>query len=229
MDDFRECIFVTGDGPIQKMLKTFLFKLGHEATKWNGMKEIGEKIQKLSEEIISRGMKLYATSSDDFNVLCHGDLWLCNIMYRYDTAKKLDDVIMVDYSIGVWGNPGFDLSYLLMSSSADNVTEEDWDNLLMDYYAVLSSTLKILNYPKKIPRFYDIYVNYLKTTQFTLAVSFMVASIRQLVNVEKGNLANLLDDSPEAQKFHEELLTNPKFKCYAEKLMKFLNRKGLLD
>ncbi|CAB4064648.1 unnamed protein product [Lepeophtheirus salmonis] len=68
-------------------------------------------------------------SRSDFKTLCHGDPWFNNMMFKYDDAKKVKDVILLDMQIIYSGNIGADLAYFLYSS----VTSEDLSNKLDSY------------------------------------------------------------------------------------------------
>lgn len=228
----HECLHINTDSPFEEPIRKTYHRFGTEAEKWEGFKEIGQKFQKYSSNYNDIGSEIFPSipDPDGFNVLNHGDMWLCNIMFKEDAITgKSEDVIMIDYSLSYWGKPGLDLSYFLFSSSTENVSEEDWDNLLMYYHSVLVSTLKKLNYRKEIPRFFDIYTNFLFVGQFTCGCTLEIASIRQLVDLSHAQLSNMLDDCPEADTFRETLATNPKFRVSAERLLKYFHRKGFLD
>lgn len=230
MDNFRDSALLDETGPFVKAMSEMYTMFGKEAATWPGYEEIGKKIQIIAPQINARGKECFTANPKEFNALNHGDLWVCNIMYKHnESTGKLEDVVPVDYSIGSWGNPALDVSYFLYSSSAEHITEEDWDNLLQHYYSVLTSTLKVLGYPKPIPRFFDFYLKYLEASRFTCLLGIMIASIRQLVDGTKGTLGNFLDNTPEAMEFKNILLKNPKFRVSAERLFKYYNRKGLLD
>ncbi|KAJ9590258.1 hypothetical protein L9F63_016621 [Diploptera punctata] len=86
-----------------------------------------------------------------YNVLNHGDLWLNNVMFKYnEDTQEVQDVRLVDYQLSYYSSPVIDLLYLLISSASPDVLE-NLDVLLTEYYITLCGTLSKLGYQNLQP------------------------------------------------------------------------------
>ncbi|XP_011294429.2 uncharacterized protein LOC101893440 [Musca domestica] len=87
-----------------------------------------DKIMKLLPHVVEYGTKAYATNSPHhFYTLCHGDLWINNIMVKYgntnstgeneeESHQQLEDVLFVDFQFSSWTSPAIDLHYFFNTS-----------------------------------------------------------------------------------------------------------------
>lgn len=55
---------------------------------WAGFEEISAKLGAISHEAFLRQYPLYTLSEDDFNVLCHGDMWVNNFLFKYNESGQ---------------------------------------------------------------------------------------------------------------------------------------------
>ncbi|KAL0100717.1 hypothetical protein PUN28_019239 [Cardiocondyla obscurior] len=62
--------------------------LGDEVATWPGMEKYAEKILKLSDHIYKIGTDANKFSEHDFNVINHGDFWVNNMLFKYDSDGK---------------------------------------------------------------------------------------------------------------------------------------------
>lgn len=76
--------------------------------------------------------------------MCHGDLWTNNVMFRKDQNESLSDELcaLIDWQTAFQGNPLFDLSFLLASSTDANVRQKIATEIVDLYYDTLSQIYK---------------------------------------------------------------------------------------
>ncbi|XP_055544366.1 uncharacterized protein LOC129729654 [Wyeomyia smithii] len=201
-----------------------------EAKTWSTTPEsIVEKLFKLQKSVIDKGCQVYTRDNSTFNVLNHGDLWVNNIMYKDDASGNPIDCILVDYAVGFFGSPAIDLSYLLFTSSSDDITTEQFDLLLQHYHSELVDCLKKLNYTKQIPSLLDNHVEMLrKGFVGVMYVTFLIP-LRLIEDTANADLGNLLGLSEEAVEFRRKIFSHPKYRPRMEYLLKYFDRKGYLD
>ena len=196
---------------------------------WPGCETYGEKLRLLADKIIAKNCEVFVRDENAFNVLNHGDMWLSNIMFKNDAQGQPVDAVFVDYSVGFYGSPGIDLSYLLFTSNAETNGEAEWDELLRVYHSELVATLKKLGYQGTVPSLLDIYVEYLRRSYYGLMISTFLIPLRLIENTEHSDIHNLLGTEPQNVAFRKMLFETPKYRTFLEPLLKFWDRKGLLD
>ncbi|XP_016979361.1 uncharacterized protein LOC108044746 [Drosophila rhopaloa] len=80
-----------------------------------------------------------------FTTLVHGDLWINNMMLKYDEQGTPIKVKIVDFQIAQYGSLVHDIIFLLFSSVDVNVLEENYYNFLRIYYDAFIQTLSVVN------------------------------------------------------------------------------------
>uniref|UniRef100_A0A182N4H1 CHK domain-containing protein n=1 Tax=Anopheles dirus TaxID=7168 RepID=A0A182N4H1_9DIPT len=203
---------------------------GEQAANWPTTKgKIADKLRALEKTIIAKGCRVYTRCESDFNVLNHGDLWVNNVMLKTEPGGKASDVILVDYATGFFGSPAIDLSYLLYTSAANDVTVEDFDLLLQHYHAELVDTLAKLKYGKRMPTLLDIQVEMLRKGHNGVMFTTFLIPLRLLEDTANADLGGLLGKTEEAVAFRKRLFSHPKYQDRMEYLLNFFDRKGYLD
>ncbi|XP_058448690.1 uncharacterized protein LOC131428663 [Malaya genurostris] len=212
------------------LFQNSMVSCAEQAQNWASTpKCITEKVFNLEKTVISKGCQVYTRDDSTFNVLNHGDLWVNNIMYKFDGRGNPIDCILVDYAVGFFGSPAIDLSYLLFTSSSDDVTTDQFDLLLQHYHSELVDCLTKLGYSKKMPTLIDIQVEMLrKGFAGIMFVTFLIP-LRLNEDTANADLGNLLGSSEEAIQFRRNMFSHPKYKGRMEYLLKYFDRKGYLD
>lgn len=79
--------------------------------------------------------------SGAMNVLNHGDLWVNNMMFKYDANGRPIDLVFVDYQMSFYSSPGIDINYFLNTSPKIDVRMNDRVALIRTYRAAMARAL----------------------------------------------------------------------------------------
>ena len=60
------------------------------------LQQFAEKLESFGATIVEREKAVFSrTSGDKFQVLCHGDLWINNLFFKFNDDREAVDAIMV--------------------------------------------------------------------------------------------------------------------------------------
>ncbi|VDM63754.1 unnamed protein product [Angiostrongylus costaricensis] len=114
-------------GNLMEILRTFI---GHLSSKFDRLEKALlhlvdlEWADRLPEEI---GMR---------PVLCHGDLWSMNILWRTN-KDNLKIAAVIDFQTAHFGCPAFDLVRVMCACLSGKDRQEQWEELLDEFYGYL--------------------------------------------------------------------------------------------
>lgn len=97
-----------------------------------------------------------------FQVLNHGDLWLNNMMFQSDEEGNPTEVSLLDYQMSFWASPTVDFLYFMMTSVADDIKVDHFDDFVEFYQNELAASLKKLNFDQHIPTLSEIQIDLLE-------------------------------------------------------------------
>lgn len=97
-----------------------------------------EKIAKISAD---HALKL-SPSAKHKNVLCHGDLWANNILYKHDIDGKPIACCLIDFQLARYNPPAHDVLCFLQFTTTRNLRKECSEKLFKIYHDSMSEALK---------------------------------------------------------------------------------------
>ncbi|CAG9767608.1 unnamed protein product [Ceutorhynchus assimilis] len=97
------------------------------------------------KEKLEKGFKMFTEkiqkSSKIKNVVCHGDLYVANMLFKFDQDQTCEDVALIDFQILRYCPPTVDLMFFLYQTTFKETLEVHKESLLEEYYATLTETL----------------------------------------------------------------------------------------
>lgn len=94
-----------------------------------------------------------------FQVLNHGDMWLNNMMFKLDKEGNALDVSLIDFQGPYWGGPAGDLLYFMVSSVADDIKIDHFDELIAFYHQHLVESMRKLKCNQQIPTLAELHID----------------------------------------------------------------------
>ncbi|XP_037726163.1 uncharacterized protein LOC119557469 [Drosophila subpulchrella] len=84
------------------------------------------------------------SNCEPFAVICHGDCWNNNILYKTTGGGDLEDVRLIDWQLMRYASPVTDLAYFLFTCTSQEFRQQYLNNMLEDYYEELGLQLNRL-------------------------------------------------------------------------------------
>lgn len=163
-------------------------------------------------------------------MLNHGDLWVNNIMFKYEKDQTTpNDVIFVDYQLSSVNTLGIDYNYFMNTSPTMEVRENHYEELMNFYYKIFSETLQRLNY-KNIPSFEDVKKEIVGSYSFGL---FATACVLPMVLNDKpaeivGDRLDTFINEKLANDFRNRMYYNEKYGKFMKTILNNFNKSGVL-
>ncbi|XP_053699350.1 uncharacterized protein LOC128746325 [Sabethes cyaneus] len=166
--------------------------------------------------------------SDGYKVINHGDLWINNILFRYNSDGRPEDAVFVDYQLSFYTSPGIDLNYSLMNCPTYEVRENQRDNLIKEYHTSLVQALK--GHHGQIPSLADVQMEIKRMSYFSLAAAI---SILPIVTMEAASDLDVsidaMVDESKAERLRQFQYNGPRYRKAITRLMTLFDSEGLLD
>lgn len=176
-----------------------------------GYEELSSKLDTMSEEIFHKIQQANEKVTNEFNCLCHSDLWSNNIMFN-QYLPLANNALLIDFQMVHAGSPVLDLCYSLFSSSELSMRGNEFDYLLHYYHEQLASILTKLGYKNDIPTLDTLHSEMLKRGIYGVPLGIL-GTVGRYSEENCGNdLNSLTSESEESKQHWYNLLKNPK--CY---------------
>lgn len=133
-----------------------------------------------------------------------------------------------------YGNFSHDVSYLLFTSSNENITSNDFDELFLFYCEQLIDAMIKLNTPSsKIPTKEQLQKDFQARGCYGAFFSLFCVPLRMHQPEAGGSshdaVKKFLSQSPDAHAFRMEIYSNPKTQIVLENLLNYFNKKQFLN
>ncbi|XP_055321909.1 uncharacterized protein LOC129577979 [Sitodiplosis mosellana] len=147
-------------------------------------------------------------SANYLGVICHGDFWNNNILYRFNKDGAAEDIRLLDWQVIRFGSPAIDLLYNLFTSTDKALRDKEYDNLLQFYHKSLSRTVQLLgSNPDELFTFDDLQSELKRCGNYALMLAPMLIQISQANSSEVTNLDEMCDKMAEGENANQGLVT----------------------
>ncbi|EFN86121.1 uncharacterized protein LOC105181683 [Harpegnathos saltator] len=76
------------------------------------------------------------------NVLCHGDLWANNVLFKYDADGRPVECCLIDFQLARYNPPAHDILCFLQFTTTRKLRDEHSETLFKAYHDSMASVLK---------------------------------------------------------------------------------------
>ncbi|CAD7091482.1 unnamed protein product [Hermetia illucens] len=106
-----------------------------------GFEHFGPQLMALFDNFPAIVLSSIALCVEDIRTVNHGDLWVNNIMFRYDNGTP-NDALFVDFQGSFVNSPAFDLNYFFITSAQLPILKRKEEFIEKYYFPVFEDTLK---------------------------------------------------------------------------------------
>lgn len=227
---FNRGMFCRQANGINSYFETNFDYLIKEIERWNpGWEYYVKKLNKMKKNLIENARKVFDPCDTDFNVLVHGDLWINNIMYKYNDNNIPEDVIMVDFQMCKWGSPAIDLLYFMATSLSDEFRANNQDELIQYYHKCLIGISRKFNYTGFIPNLHQLQQQFFKNYFYSFTSTVIVMPMMMSEHAVGADFRTLmgLDDRSDAMK--NGIYSSLKCHEILKRVLPIFDKKGILD
>lgn len=221
---------VIGSSTLRKMFEGNLEELITVSKKWPEFETITPKLQKYLNNYTDNLIKTGSQRPGELCVLNHGDLWVNNIMFKYDEKiHKPVDAVFVDLSMSIYASPGIDLNYFFNTSIPVDILKTKRQYFIKFYYDNLKVTLEQLHY-KGIPTFERVRGEIANREDYGF---FAASAIFPIISLEKSQCDDISCDAladPKAGKQRREItFAGKRLQEQLKYVIKRFNEIGIFD
>lgn len=163
-----------------------------------------------------------------FSVLCHGDAWLANMLFRYDDEGRVD-CQFIDFQQSVYTSPAIDLISLIFTSAETESKLKNFEHFVKFYHEQLVEALATLKYAGKIPTLKELYMDVLDRGFLGVWHCFSILPTSLVENVQESSSDNLLGKDAEGQIYKGKIFNNERYRKHMTDLLHYFDKRGFLD
>jgi hypothetical protein len=93
---------------------------------------------------VFRIMSELVKPKEPWSVICHGDCWNNNFLFRYSQARQVEEVRLLDLQVARYASPATDILHFLYTSTQADIRKRHYDQLLRIYHSTLNTTVRRL-------------------------------------------------------------------------------------
>lgn len=176
------------NGAIQSLARTIINNWGPE---WS---QIGERLAVMAGKH-NEIEKLAEVDEKRLNVICHGDLWVANMMFKYSKGLHTPiGVRFVDFQLATYNTYAFDLLYFMGTSLPADVRRSSRLQLVESYGEVLRKSLEFYGYSHLAPSTEEILKELKRLDRYFMIVLLTVLPVVTATVENPLDLAKLRDD-----------------------------------
>ncbi|KAH8359446.1 hypothetical protein KR093_006781 [Drosophila rubida] len=179
-----------------------------------------DKFEYLFSKLSKQFLKLSTYDPKEFNVMNHGDCWINNLLFKFGPNKEIVDMIFVDFQLPKYGHPSMDLLNFILTSIHIDLKLKEFDFFIKYYHDHLIENLQLLGYSQRMPTLRELHSQLYKYGIWAITASVMVLPIV---------LLDPNEDSLEGSEFKNMLYSNSRYKVHIEKILPWLDNRGILD
>lgn len=217
------------DSPIWRAMMENTSVTLAEYAEQEGNNELAIKLRRRHNIVYDQICDKWARNENDFNVICHGDMWSNNFLYKHDEDGEVIDALLCDFQVILYNKPIMDIGHVLFSSSDERLRDADWDRVIQRYHEVLIDTLIKLGYAEPMPSLTDLHVDFLRKSTIDAYMAPVMVGIRKLDEHTEDLMGNFMSNKGENRAFRLAMLSKPQCKNSIDFLLDFAFRKGLFD
>ncbi|XP_063696922.1 uncharacterized protein LOC134827942 isoform X2 [Culicoides brevitarsis] len=197
---------------------------------WQGYEKYVTKMEKLREKFTMQTRETLKKSNILPNVLNHGDLWVNNMMFKYNKeTRKPEDLVLIDFQVGYIGPPVIDLMYFTLTSThLDIKLNRNWEIIAM-YQDNLAQILQKFGFKGKIPTLFEIQCQRIERQFYEILALVAISPVILNEQEDHADLEGLVGDSLESKQFKEQMFKNSKFIKTLKHFLPIWDKMGLLD
>ncbi|XP_062559062.1 uncharacterized protein LOC134223866 [Armigeres subalbatus] len=109
-----------------------------------GNTELETKANKFLDGDLYDKMVYLTHTRNQNSVINHGDCWLPNFLFRYDSEGAPVSAKMIDFQLARYSSPALDISFFIYSCTSQQLREAHYEELLSAYHRSLSDMLRDL-------------------------------------------------------------------------------------
>ncbi|KAK9512738.1 hypothetical protein O3M35_001099 [Rhynocoris fuscipes] len=186
-----------------KLYGSGLKLLSNEIKTWGeDWVDISLRLLKFSDTIGEKLEALNNASEDNFNVINHGDCWVCNLMFKYDPYENIPiDLRFVDFQFVHYESYAWDIIFYIYTSIRGDLRRKHYNDLLRAYHKSLSDTLLLYKYPEhEIPSLDDVFKEVERLNVYAAATclithTVMTMPVQQSFDMDKCLAATNADEN----------------------------------
>ncbi|XP_044741012.1 uncharacterized protein LOC123302223 isoform X2 [Chrysoperla carnea] len=202
------------------------------AEQWPGFEKYVEKLKKIQPKFVKHGIALTKKDPNGFNVLCHGDTWINNMLFKY-AEDKVTPVKMkfVDFQMSIFTSPVIDLHYFIFTSPAEEVRINHMEKLLQHYHSSLVKTIVQLGSSPdelRVPTYDQLVAEFHKRGFYGVVASAVIMPIIRAPPRDDASLDGIFSDDVD-QGFVDFMYNNSAYRATMSNLLPYFDKKGYLD
>ncbi|XP_053692987.1 uncharacterized protein LOC128741299 [Sabethes cyaneus] len=210
----RETIFVAPlhssfEGFLKRQVDYAMKTLEHSPAK--GDDEVSKRLFRFRDEY-GPSMVECVDNRDDV-VICHGDCWISNILYRQKITSNQKDLKFLDWQVSRCGTPVIDLSYFIFCCT-DTELRTRLPELLKKYHTALLQRIDELGSDgAKLFPFETLQLHLKKFARFGFGMALMTLHTTCCVEKDLPDISTTLENSElvDLDKYAKDLLYNPAY------------------